>query len=88
MGIYDKLLLKILTGKSDADIPFDALCSLLKKFHFTERIHGDHHIFTKNEIAEIINLQPIGSKSKPYQVRQVRNLIIRYALKLEGKNDK
>jgi hypothetical protein len=34
---------------------------------------------------EIINLQPKGSKAKPYQVKQVRNLILKY--KLAGEND-
>jgi len=50
---------------------------------FDERIKGDQHIFTKDDIKEIINLQPKGSKSKPYQVKQVRNLILKYKLKLE-----
>ena len=27
---------------------------------------------------EIINLQPIGNKAKAYQVKQVRNLIVKY----------
>ena len=37
-------------------------------------------IFTKDEIEEIINIQPIGSKAKAYQVKQVRNLILKYKL--------
>jgi len=45
-----------------------------------ERIKGDHHIFTKDGIEEIINLQPKGEKSKPYQVKQVRNIILKYKL--------
>jgi hypothetical protein len=88
MGNYDKLLLKIIQGKSDANIPFSALCTLLKRLNFTERIRGDHHIFSKAEVIEIINLQPIGSKSKPYQVKQIRNLIVHYGLTLEENDDK
>jgi predicted RNA binding protein YcfA (HicA-like mRNA interferase family) len=47
---------------------------------FTERIKGSHHIFTKPEVAEILNLQPRGSLAKAYQVKQVRNVIVRYKL--------
>jgi len=32
-------------------------------------------------------LQPKRAKSKPYQVKQVRNIIIKYKLKLEGEDD-
>lgn len=45
---------------------------------FEERIRGDHHIFSKDGIEEIINLQPKGAKAKPYQVKQVRNIILKY----------
>jgi len=52
---------------------------------FSERINGDHHIFYRQDIDEILNLQPKGSQAKAYQVRQVRNLIIKY--RLEGPNE-
>jgi len=87
MGKYEKLLIKILRGISDANIPFSEICQLLKKFGFDERIKGNHHIFTKEGIEEILNLQPKRSKSKPYQVKQVRNLILKYKLKLEEEDD-
>lgn len=80
MSKHDKLLIQILRGTSDANIPFDGLCSLLKYIGFTERIKGGHHIFTKNGVVEILNLQPKGNKSKPYQVKQVRNVIVKYKL--------
>ncbi|MEW6618488.1 MAG: type II toxin-antitoxin system HicA family toxin [bacterium] len=83
MDKYEELMIKILRGTSDANIHFSELCHLLKKFGFDERIKGDHHIFTKDGIEEILNLQPKGSKSKPYQVKQVRNLILKYKLNLE-----
>jgi predicted RNA binding protein YcfA (HicA-like mRNA interferase family) len=75
-----KLLTRILSGQSDANIPFIEICQLLIKLGFQERIRGSHHIFTKEGIEEIINLQPKGAKSKPYQVKQVRNLILKYRL--------
>ncbi len=80
MGKHDKLLIKILRGTSDSNIPFAGLCNLLMAFDFDERIRGDHHIFTKGGIDEILNLQPLGSKSKVYQVKQVRNIILKYKL--------
>jgi predicted RNA binding protein YcfA (HicA-like mRNA interferase family) len=76
----DKLLIQILKGTSDANIPFIGLCNLLNRLGFEERIRGDHHIFFRKDVDEIINLQPKGSKAKPYQVRQVRNLILKYKL--------
>jgi virulence-associated protein VapD len=56
------------------------LCRLLNKLGFDERIKGSHHIFTRDAVEEIINIQPIGSKAKAYQVKQVRNLILKYKL--------
>ena len=76
----DRLLMQILRGGSDSNISFKGLCHLLGKMEFDVRIHGDHHIFTKEGIIEILNLQPRGSKAKAYQVKQVRNLILKYKL--------
>ena len=80
MAKSDELLSRILRGTSDANIAFNRLRNLLKRLGFTERIRGDHHIFTKSGVEEIINLQPQGSKAKPYQVRQVRGVIVKYRL--------
>ena len=78
MAKRDKLLDRILRGTSDANIPFDQLCQLLRRLDFDERIRGSHHIFTKTGVEEILNLQPKGTNAKPYQVKQVRNVILRY----------
>jgi hypothetical protein len=75
-----KLLDRILRGTSDANIPFDSLCGLLRELGFDERIRGSHHIFSKEGVVEILNLQPKGAKAKPYQVQQVRKIILRYRL--------
>lgn len=80
MGKQQKLLLQILSGTSDANISFDGLCGLLKHLGFDERIRSSHHIFTKDNIEGILNLQPKGAKAKPYQVKQVRNVILKYKL--------
>ena len=87
MGSHEALLYKILRGTSDANIPFSKMCQLLKKLNFDERIRGDHHIFSRNDVEEIINLQPSGNKSKPYQVKQVRKLILKYKIKLGDEYD-
>jgi predicted RNA binding protein YcfA (HicA-like mRNA interferase family) len=86
MSRYDKLLTKILLGKSDANIPFDQLCQLLRKLGFHERIQGSHHIFTQEGIEEIVNLQPKQGKAKTYQVKQIRNLILKYKLGENNEN--
>ena len=80
MSKYDKLLLKILQGVSDSNIPFTQLCDLLHHLGFEERIRGSHRIFTKEVVEEILNLQPKGNNAKPYQVKQVRNVILKYKL--------
>ena len=80
MGKQDKLLVRILRGTSDRNIPFDGLCALLHHLGFEERIRGSHHIFFKEGVEEILNLQPKGTSAKPYQVKQVRGVILRYKL--------
>ena len=80
MGKYDKLLIRLLSGASDSNIAFDDLRQLLIQFGFNERVRGSHHIYTKAEVEEILNLQSSGSKAKPYQVKQVRAVIVRYKL--------
>jgi predicted RNA binding protein YcfA (HicA-like mRNA interferase family) len=80
MGKLEKLRDRILSGTSDTNIEFKQLCNLISKLGFEERVRGDHHIFTKAGIDEIINIQPIGSKAKAYQVKQIRNIIIEYHL--------
>jgi hypothetical protein len=56
------------------------LCQLLIRLGFDERIRGSHHIFTKEGIEEILNLQPKQGKAKAYQVKQVREMLLKYQL--------
>ena len=85
MSKYDKLLIQVLRGASDANISFDGLCGLMRHLGFDERIRGSHHIYSKEGVEEIVNIQPVGSRAKAYQVKQVRGIILRY--KLGGKTD-
>ena len=80
MGKYSKLREKVLAGGADSNIGFAELCQLLGRLGFGERVRGDHHIFTRDGVAEIINLQPKGKKAKPYQVKQVRSILVKYRL--------
>lgn len=80
MGKYSRLRDKILAGGADANIEFADLRKLLARLGFGERVRGDHHIFTRDGVAEIINLQPKGKKAKSYQVRQVRGILVKYRL--------
>ena len=84
MSKYEKLVFKILSGSSDVGIRFDELIGLLKRFGFEERIKGSHHIFRKESVFEKINLQRDGDKAKPYQIKQVRSILVKY--KLGGKH--
>lgn len=80
MSQYEKLLASILSGTKDSNILFADLQSVLDRLGFQCRIKGDHFIYTKDGIEEIINIQPKGNMAKPYQVKQVRNIILRYRL--------
>lgn len=80
MGRYSKVKQKILSGSADTNVEFPHLCQLLVRLGFEERVKGSHHIFTRDGIEEILNLQPKGRKAKPYQVKQVRNILVKYRL--------
>ncbi len=80
MGKYEKLIFQILSGTSDANIAFSDLINLLQHLGFDLRIKGSHHIFRKAGVEEKPNLQKEGNKAKPYQVKQVRNIILKYKM--------
>ena len=80
MARYGKALSRVICGTCDAAIGFEEICGLLRRLDFQERIRGSHHIFTRADVAEILNLQPRNHQAKPYQVRQVRHVILKYQL--------
>jgi predicted RNA binding protein YcfA (HicA-like mRNA interferase family) len=75
-----KTLRRLLSGTSDAAIRFDDLCLLLESLGFEKRVKGSHHLFRRAGIEEKVNLQREGSQAKPYQVKQVRAIILKYKL--------
>ena len=86
MSRHEQLLQGILGGRSDASVRFDDLRGLLRNLGSTERVRGSHHIFRREGVAERINLQRDDGHAKPYQVRQVRGVIVKYRLE-EGKSN-
>lgn len=80
MSQQEKVLQAILSGTSDRNILFTDLQGVLAHMGFQCRIRGDHFIYFKDGVEEIINLQSVGGKAKPYQVKQVRQIILKYQL--------
>lgn len=71
----------VMSGKSDYNIKFSDLQNLIVDLDFQfKRQNGSHKIYYNEDIQEIMNIQKDGSKAKAYEVRQLRNLIIKYNL--------
>jgi len=78
MSKAEKLAAKILSGKSDKNFAFNDLCYVLERAG-----KGSHRIYYKEGVVEIVNVQPRNGKAKPYQVKQVRELLLKYKIDLE-----
>ena len=76
----EKTIALILRGDSDANLRFDEVCAALVTKGFRMRVSGGHHIFTRAGVVERLNLQRQGSQAKPYQVRQVRKILLQYKI--------
>jgi len=79
-AVGESLLTRVLRGGSDVNIRFNDLRLALLRLSFVERVRGSHHIFTREGVEEIVSPQPKGSMAKPYQVKQIRKVLIRYRL--------
>ncbi len=76
-----KVLKKVLAGSRN--IRFSDIVTLAQAFGFRlSRVSGSHHIFVHNDIPELLNLQDVGGKAKPYQVRQLMKFVERYNLEI------
>ena len=80
MGKHGKVMENVLRGTSDANIAFDDIRGMLLHLGSDERIRGSHHVYRKEGVGEKINMQRAGNKAKPYQVRQVREVLLKYHL--------
>jgi predicted RNA binding protein YcfA (HicA-like mRNA interferase family) len=76
----EETLRRVLSGTADASIRFDDLCQLLESLGFEKRVRGSHHLFRKSGVEEKINLQRAGANAKPYQVKQVRTVVLKAKL--------
>ncbi len=76
-----KLLEKVQSGSKN--IRFAEMLALVEAFGFRlARVSGSHHIFVHHHVAELVNLQEVDGKAKPYQIRQFLRLVERYNLHL------
>ena len=84
MSRAKKIVANILEGRSDANLSFADLCYVLERAGFTRRQgKGSHVIYHRAGVDEIVNVQPKAGKAKAYQVKQVRELILKYQLEIE-----
>ena len=66
------------------DVRFADMCGLAEAFGFRQlRVSGGHRIFGRTGVRELLNLQAVSGRAKPYQVRQFMRLVARYRLKME-----
>jgi len=78
-----KLLQKLLSGSKN--IRFPEATAIAEAFGFSlDRISGGHHIFLHPDLPELINLQNVKGKAKPYQIKQLLKIIEKYNLHMEG----
>lgn len=82
MSANQKVFFDIMSGLKDGNIKFADLQRILEILGFQCRIKGDHFIYYKKGVSEIINIQLNGAKAKPYQVKQIRNLVLKYKLEV------
>lgn len=76
-----KILERALAGSKN--IRFQEMVSLVSAFGFRlSRVSGSHHIFVHSDVAELLNLQNVGGKAKPYQIRQFLRLVEWYNMVL------
>ena len=84
MASLAKIFDAILRGQSDTNVRFADLQRVLRALGFQFRVKGDHFIYWRSDVEEIINIQPLkGGKAKPYQVKQARDLVLRYGLRIK-----
>lgn len=82
MSKFEKMVLKILSGKSDNNLSIKELKSFLQKLGFEEKqASGSHTLYKKSDVTDLINIQSTkDGKAKPYQVKQIRDIIIKHKL--------
>jgi hypothetical protein len=74
-----KLLQRALTAPNN--FRFSDMVKLAEAFGFRlSRSGGSHHIFVHPQVRELLNLQEVRGKAKPYQIAQFLKLVEKYNL--------
>jgi len=67
------------------NVDFDDFVRLVEAFGFQlDRVTGSHRHYSREDLPQVLNLQPHRGQAKPYQIRQLLSLVERYDLDLEG----
>ena len=78
-----RLLARISRGDV-SNVRFGDACRLIEAVGFElRRTSGSHHVFVHPSVREILSLQDVDGEAKPYQMRQLLRLIVRYGLTVE-----
>ena len=82
-----KLLQKLLSGSKN--IRFSEAVACAEAFGFElARISSSHHIYIHPNVPELVNLQNVNGKAKPYQVKQLLHIIEQYNLQWRMGNER
>jgi len=66
-------------------IAFRDLEHLLVNLGFRlDRTRGSHHIYIHASVPRPLNIQPVGKDAKRYQIRQLRDMIEEFGLRIES----
>jgi predicted RNA binding protein YcfA (HicA-like mRNA interferase family) len=77
----ERILESVLAGLKN--VGFSDFVTLVEAYGFRlSRIQGSYHIFKREGVRELVNLQNVNGKAKPYQMRQVLSLVEKYNLQL------
>ena len=77
-----KLLQKALS--TPHNFRFAEMVRLAEAFGFRlSRKRGSHHIYVHPRVTELLNLQEVSGKAKPYQIAQFLKLVEKYNLQME-----
>jgi predicted RNA binding protein YcfA (HicA-like mRNA interferase family) len=77
-----KLLQQIINNRNNID--FNDFILIVESFGFVNhRKNGSHIMYKHRGVAEVLNLQEVKGKAKPYQIKQFLNYVEKYNLKME-----
>jgi hypothetical protein len=67
--------------KSHNNIRFERFCKIVEAFNFILKGgKGSHRVYSHKGVVEILNLQEVKGKAKPYQVKQFIKIVEKYHL--------